>query len=354
MTAPFILKPAAGPFWIPDLRPQSQRLWIDCVLAMPFWSIGQNHVEDVGPFKFHGVLGSGISSANDWKGSPYGASLLWNGNTNDKVTVADPPSNVLDGFSSFSLEVIFKTTTIGADGVFYGLVGKHRPSSGVRAWRFYINGDELQLQTSNDGEGNEVQITTDANLAANAWYQAILTFASGVWSVRLNGRLLATDGNFGTHTTIFAGGEELKIGQRTTAGGGSDTTLNGEIASVRIWAARALSVEDTLLLSQDIWGMYDVGLGLPSLALEHSGGAAAGSWIFAGSVAKGIQNVVIPGLLNAVSYDVQGKTRDASGNVSAGNTPVAGTPVAAANVPIHLRRPVAAALAYPGEPWQSL
>lgn len=321
------LKPSAWPIAIPDLRPEQQRLWVDCQIAMPFWSIGQGHVEDMSHNRFHGALGAGIAPATDWVGSPWGAALKWTGQSTDKVTVADPAYNALDGFSEFSFEITFLSTTIGASGTLFGLAGKYRPATGVRSWRFYIDGAQLALQTSNDGAGNEIQLTTNAALAANTWYQAVVAFKSGVWTCRLNGSLLTTDGNFSTHTTIFGGTEELKLGQRTTAGSGSDTPLVGQIASFRLFT-RALLDAETLLLWDDKWGMYDGGLGLPSLAVEHSGGAAAGPWSEAGVVVKGVQSLLISGLMNATSYDVRIKTRDTTGNTSAGNTPAASTPTA--------------------------
>lgn len=337
------LKPAAWPLALPDLSPEAQALWRDCVLAWPFWDIGRSSLEDAGPQKLNGTLGSTFNYTTDWVGSPYGSALVWNGGTNDKATVADPPSNFLDGTSKLSMEVIFKATTLGAAGVNYGLLNKYQPSTGLRSWRLQFDGDELSLQTSNDGAGNEEQKTTNANLVINTWYHLVVTFNVGVWKAYLNGVLLTTDGDFATHTSIFGGTAEFKVGQRTTAGGGADTTFNGHIASVRIWNPRVLSAEDARQLYEDRWGMYDPGLWLPSLAVLHSGSAAAGPWISAGLVAKGVQAKMITGLNNGMSYDVKSETIDTSGNRSAGSTPVSATPAAAAARPKHLLRPLAVA-----------
>lgn len=337
-TAAKDFKPAKWAVNPVDLPPKHRLLWRDCSLALPFWSINESQVADVGPNRLHGVLGAGINPASDWVGSPYGAAIHWTGQSTDKVTIADPPNNALDGFSEFSFEVLFRTTSIGSAGTQIGVCGKYRPATGARAWRLYIDGDELALQTSNDGAGNEIQLTTNANLAANTWYQAVVTFKSGVWTCRVNGVLCTTDGNFSTHTTVFGGTEEFKLGQRTTAGSGADTTLTGDIGSFRLWQ-RVLLDEETLLLWTEKWGMYDGGLGLPSLALLHSGSAAAGPWVDAGVVPKTVQELLIQGLINGVSYDVRLLPRDTSGNQNAGNTPAAATPAAAAKRSPAVRTP---------------
>jgi hypothetical protein len=341
------IKPAAWPLALPDLSPEAQALWRDCVLAWPFWSIGQSMVEDVGPQKLHGAIGSTIAPATDWVGSPYGAALVWNGGSNDKVTVPDPASNWLDGTSQLSMAVLFKPTTLGGAGVNYGLLNKYQPSTGLRSWRLQFDGDELALQTSNDGAGNEEQLTTNANLVTGTWYHLVVTFDAGVWQAYLNGVLLTTNGDFSTHTSIFGGTAEFKVGQRTTSGGSADTTFNGHIADVRIWNPRVLSAEDARYLYENRWAMYDHGLWLPSLAVLHSGSAAAGPWISAGLVAKGIQAKMITGLNNGMSYDVKSETIDASGNRSAGSTPVSATPAAAAARPKHLLRPIGVLAPHP-------
>jgi Concanavalin A-like lectin/glucanases superfamily len=322
-------KPAAREIVLDRLPPDARALWQGCALAWPFWSVGQGHVEDTGPNRFHGVFGSNMLPS-DWVSSPYGAALRWSGQTNDKLTVADPPSNHLDGTTRLSVELTFKSAVLGSAGTIYGLVGKYRPSTGLRAWRVYIDGDELALQVSSDGAANEVQVTTAANFVVGTWYHVVLTYNAGVFRVYLNGAPATVDADFGVQLSIFGGGEELKVGQRTTAAGSAESNWQGDMASLRVWTGRVLTQAEARYLYDDRWAMWNPGMWLPSLALIHSGGAAAGAWVSAGVVPAGIQSLVIPGLVNGVSYDVKSETIDQTGNRSAGSSPVTGTPAAVA------------------------
>lgn len=76
------------------------------------------------------------------------------------------------------------------------------------------------------------------------------------------------------------------------------------------------------------------------LALGSLGGGSPGPWIEYDTVAKGVQSLVLDGLANDTEYEVRTRSRDTSGNTSAGSAAVAGTPVAAAAKPPFLRVPV--------------
>ncbi len=302
--------------------PRHLDLWRDCVLAIPFWQ-GGKYLNDAGPHHLDGYLDTELSPITSWVATPYGVGIRFTGTDSDsRVVIADPPSDLLDGTNKLSLEVLFRPSVI--DAVRHGLIGKYNTAANFRSWRFYIDADELALQVSTDGAGNEIQITTAANLVAGTWYRAVATFDAGVFKVWLDGKPQAVDANFAA-TTIFAGNEPFWIGTRSDA-----LTFTGDIASVRVWRGRALSAQDVQLIEDAPWAMYDPPLFHPSLAVLHSGGAAPGPWMEYGQVAKGVQELLLQGLVNGTSYDVQIKTVDMSGNVSAGNTLAAATPVAGA------------------------
>ena len=320
-------KPNAWAFQQSLVATQSGRdLWQGCVLAMPFWDYKLHGTEDLSGNGYHGVFGSGIDPIADWDISTYGANIDLEAAANEEITVAAPLSASLDGTTKLSVEMIFRCDSVTAgSGIIQGLMGKYTTTVDRRAWRVYVIGDEVALQVSSDGAGNEIQETTNANLGNGVWAHIVLTFDGGVFRVYKDGVALTTDGNFGTHTSIFAGIlEPLRIGSRSDS-----NRLAGGISGCRIWNGRVLSPETVLRLYQDPWEMYEPPF-LPSLALEHSGGAAAGPWIKVADVPKGFQAYMIEGLSNGVSYDVQLKSVDDSGNISAGSTPVAGTPAVGA------------------------
>lgn len=321
-------KPSPWPVSPLQVPPDARHLWEGLTLAWPCWDAGQRQLEDVSGNRLHGVFGSSQIAAADWIVGEHGAGLIFRGNSEDKVTVADPASNILDGTSRLSVEVIFRPT--GVTGI-QGLVGKYMPTTGNRSWRLYLDADEIEFQVSSDGANNEPQHTTAANLAAGGLYHVVVTYAAGTFAVYVNGVSQAVDGNFTTVTSIYGGARELLLGQRTASGGGAAEVFGGQIFGVRIWHARALSAADVQQLYADPWRMYEPDWVLPSLALEHPAaeGAAAGPWILAGEVDPGVQFIEIPGLSNGVSYDVQIKTVDETGNVSAGSTIESATPVPA-------------------------
>jgi len=324
-----LLKPARRPIGLWALDPRARDLWRDVAVAWAFSSIGQSIVEDLGPNGLHGVLGSNINPTTDWVGSRYGGALRFTGQTNDKLTVPDPGTDALDATSRLSVELLIRPAVLGSAGTIYGLVGKYRPSNGLRSWRIFHDGDEVALQVSGDGIANEVQITTAANLVIGTWYQLLVTYDAGVFRVYKDGRAVAVDADFGSQVSIFGGTQELLAGQRTTSGGAAEAIWTGDLASLRIWRGRALTADDARELFENPWAMYDVGL-LPTPAVVHSGSVAAGSWVSAGVVAAGVEALTIGGLTNGVSYDLKAEAVDLTGNRSAGSSPVSGTPAPAA------------------------
>jgi hypothetical protein len=327
-------KPAPWPVRPSHVPPDTRHLWQGIALAWPFWDVRQRQLEDVSGNRLHGVFGTGLLAASDWVVGEHGPGLTFvHGYQFDRVSVADPPSNLLDGTAQLSIEIIFRPT--GVTSTIQGLVGKYRAATGARAWRLYMREDEIELQISNDGTAYESQITTAANLVADTLYHVIVTYSAGVFVVWVDGVSKAVDADFAT-TTIFGGTEELVIAQRTTAGGAPEYVFLGDIYGVRVWTGRALTAADVRQLYAGPWRMYEPDWTLPSRALEHpvAEGVEAGAWYLAGEVDAGVRELVISGLSNGVVYDVQAFTVDTTGNVSAGGDIISGTPA----VPVEAAR----------------
>jgi hypothetical protein len=298
-------------------------LWPRCTLAMPFWGIWEKVCEDVSGNNLHGAFGPALLPASGaWIGTPYGGAVHFVTSAgNSKITITDPASDLLDGTTQLSLEILFRPA--GVTGT-QGLLSKYRTNTNQRSWRLYLNGAELELQISVDGVANEIKATTAASLSAGVWYHVVVTYNSGVFAVYLNGKSVAVSGNF-TATSLFAAAEDLLIGQRTDGAG-----LVGDVTSVRAWVGRVLAQPDAAYLCESPWAMYDEGLYFPSLAVADTSSAGAGAWSVAGTVAKGVQALKATGLTNGVAYDLRARPKDLSGNLAAGNTPVSATPAATA------------------------
>ena len=310
---------------------RSRGLWRGCILAMPFWRSGR--IQDVSGRQGHGIIDS--SASLTWKGSIWGSCLNWAGTAALAVTVPDPPANWFDGLSELSVEVLFRSTDLSSER---GLVVKYRPSTGERAWQLGTDTTNIRFQVSSDGTGFEQKQSSGLTLATGTWYQLIVTYKAGTFAVWVDGKARATTGNFTTHTSIFAGGQPVKIGVKTSSSGSPVDGFKGDIASVRVWN-RALRAAEVQLLWERPWGMYSIPFPFHSFALLHSGSATAGPWILAGTAPKGQLTFDINDLQNGVSYDVQAKTVDTSMNVSSGSSIVAETPAVGPTVWPFARRP---------------
>ena len=329
-------KPAAWSYAYASLTAEGQAQWANCVLAWPLWDKTITSAPDLSANDLDGVFGSGLVSA-DWLDAPFGPALKFAAGSNDKITVADPATNILDGFSAFSVSLVFRLTSLPAAGVKMGLAGKYRPADGARAWRVYLSGSEIEMQVSSDGAANEVQITQGAGLQAGVWYHLIVTWSAGTWHAWLDGVDLGVDAAFST-TSIFGGSEEFKVGQRTTSGGGSDVPLDGQLADVRVWSV-ALSASMVARIVARPWVMYE---------------QSPGDWLPAGRVPAGAGVAVIPGLVNGTGYTVRLRTVDAVGNEQASGVTVTGTPAAPTGGAGPLGVPIRGLLQYPlpqRRPW---
>lgn len=331
-------KPVPWPVKFAEVAPTHRALWDGLVLAWPMWSKGPLFLDDVSGNQLHGTIPSAMG-VGAWQVGEEGPELNFGGVSTQFITVADPTTNILDGTTKFSLEVMFRPDEVASD--FQGLVAKYRPSTGMRSWRFYLEYDELEFQFSDDGTGFESRITSAANLAASTLYQAVVTYDGTLTSPELkiyvNGVNQSTSGDTITQTSIYGGTQDLIVGQRTTSGGSSADTYDGQILSVRIWVGRVLSATDVQLLYDFPWRMYDSDWGLPSPAVIHTGSTAAGPWILAGTVAAGVEEILIGGLENGVEYDLQAFTFDEVPNVSSGSTIIQETPAAGEAIPISIK-----------------
>jgi hypothetical protein len=320
----FFSKPQSWCFQAGLIAEEYLDLWQGCVLALPFWDYQLRICEDLSGNGLHALFATGVDPATDWEVSTYGSYLDLEGAAAEDLSIAAPPGAWIDGTSKLSIEIICRTdNTTGIKG----LIGKYTTTTDRRSWRLYLNGAEIALQVSSDGAGNEIQESTNASIGVNNWKHFVVTFDAGVFKVWMDGVALTTDGNFTTHTSIFAGVvEPIKIFARSDG-----NRLAGGIAGIRVWKDRVLGEGEVRRLYEDPWGMYEPIFPLsflPTFAQEHSGGAAAGPWILAGTAPKGAQEFLVGGLMVGTSYDIQTKSVDLSGNTSAGTTPVAGTPIA--------------------------
>jgi hypothetical protein len=280
-----LAKPASWVLSLERLAPEALQLWRECSLALPLWDSGMRMAEDVGPYKLHGAFGTNLATT-DWAGSEYGPVVVFGGNSSELITVADPAANYLDGCADLSVEILFRPT--GVTGL-QGLLGKYVPSTGGRGWRLYLNGANLAFQVSSDGANNEIQATTGTPISAGTWTHALVTYSSGTFACYVGGKAVATDGNFGTATSIFAAAQALIIGQRTAAGGGASDVYYGQVAGARVWQ-RALSAQEAQLLFEAPWAMYDPGILFPGpgYALAYDSGSAellAGATLLVGGAA---------------------------------------------------------------------
>lgn len=326
---PIVHSPIKPPRWAFDktvLDPEVQDLWRNCVLALPLWDHSAATAEDVSGNNLHGTLGVDVLPASDWVSTEYGLTVRFaDGDADDRITIADPALNLLDGFSTFSAAIFFKPNAI-TGGVLHGLLSKYDLVAGSRSWRLFINGDEISLQISTDGSNNEVKLTTTANLVAGTWYKLIVTFASGMYHCWLNG-VDVSPGNF-TFTSVFGGDQPLLVAQRSDTQG-----LDGWITDVRIWNGRELTAAEVKRITENWFEMYNA----PVFRLRdsrdyESSGTPAGPWFQVGEVDKGVQTFTITELdgdllVAGISYDVRLKSKDIIGNISAGSSHVAGTPL---------------------------
>ena len=357
--------------------PRFQGLWKDCSLALPFWDPGLGHIEDVSGYGNHPVPGTGFIES-DRVPTPYGGQALqWRNQTSNYCNFSDPGTDLLDNTSTMSWEVRFYIEALNTgSGEQDGLLTKYRTSPGGRSWRLYLEGDgasnmEVELQVSSTGTNYESEKTTTCKLAAETWYQIIVTYDAGVSRLWLNGTEHALS-DFTTATTIFGGDAPLDIGTRRgspVALPTIDDQFNGRIASARIWR-RTLSEFEARLLSRHPWGMYERAWPVPQLAVEQISGSpvtvapepavldftalspvatrsldvtpasavldwtavspfagtGAGPWVQAGTAEAGDGTFRIPGLLNGTSYDLKLESVDVTGNTSSGTSAVAATP----------------------------
>ena len=339
-------KPIPWPVTPPRAPWERAGLWRDLALAWPLWDVGQRQAEDVSGRGLHGTFGANFTEA-DWKVvEGHGPALDFTANVGKFLRVDDPPGDPLDGFSAFSAEVWFVADDLS---VVRGLCGKYRPSDGYRAWRFFYDG-ALTLQVSSNGTAFESKAAS-AGLSTGTLYQALFTYSAGAFKLYINGASVGVTGDFTSQTSIFAGAAPFLVGQRRTTGDFAADVFDGRILSVRVWS-RALRADEALELWEDPWGMYRPDWGLPSLAVEHEGGAAPGPWEFVGEVDAGVQELLIDGLANGVSYDVFARTVDLSENISTGCDPESGTPAASSPVAAVARGTLGAGFLPPASAWR--
>jgi len=322
------VKPARG--HVEPLRApvDARGLWDSLSLAIPFWDAGSpRFLEDVSGNGLHATLGAGFV-AGDWGATPWGPSLHFGGISNEIGTVADPGSDLLDGASTLSFEAWVRFGDVDRR---CHVLGKYRPASGKRSWLLSREStNKLRFTVSDDGEAFEY-VETTATYAADTWYHIVGTFDAGTYAIHVDGSAVATTGSVSA-TSIFAGSEVLSIGYRISSGGAPENIFVGDFLSARVWK-RVLTSTEVRELALRPWRQYAQDWPFPVAAVEHSGAAAAGPWIYWGEVDEGVESEVVTGLANGVGYDFQIFTLDDSGNVSSGSSALSATPAAAPETP---------------------
>jgi hypothetical protein len=316
-----------GPVEAAFLSFENRELFEGVTLAFPFWNFKESHIQDVSGNNLHGAFQAGIDPLADWSHARWGETLEFDGGTTDYIVVPDPSSDIIDGTSKITIALLVRTSIIPTLGQIQGLISKYAVATGKRSWRLYFEDNEIEFQVSSDGANNETKSTSGAAIGQSVWYFIVITFDAGVFKVYIDGKSVTVGGNF-TITNIFNGTEPIWIGRRS-----SGDPFFGEISMLAVWGSRVLNPAEVETLSWDIFGMFELDFQRVvqnvTMITAHSGGVAAGPWISAGKVAEtGPQEKLITGLTNGVLYDVQVKTIDDDGNVSAGSTIVQGTPVA--------------------------
>lgn len=316
-TFPHILeRQKPGPWALEQSRtpPDTEHLWRDLHLALPLWESAGRSVEDVSGLNLHSTAW-GANTA--WIKGELGPGLDFDGTTSSYVQIADPPANYLDGCTAFSVELWFETDDVSS---YHGLFGKYRASTGMRSWRVYTYNANIEMQVSADGVAYENKRSTSDFLTTGTLFHVVVTYNAGVFAVYANGVSQSVQGNYTTATSCYAGTDYVLIGKRYDS-----VFFNGRIYSARFWQ-RALSAEEVAVLYELPFRIYEEDADFPSLAMLHVGSTPAGSWILAGEVDAGVEELYISGLENGVSYDVYAKTKDLSGNESTGCTAVSETP----------------------------
>lgn len=325
-------KPSSWPVESGAIDSEASGLWQKLVLFLPYWDAQALDIEDISGFGLHGVCGTQISNSR-WIGSEHGAALHHLGsNSQDAVDIADPSTNLLDGLTRISVEMLVRLSNVTGTKA---LIGKYFPNPGERSWRLMISGDEFEMQLSSDGTAFQQITTSGVNFLANVWYELVWLFDSGAWSLYSNGKLVASGTS--TQTSLNASPSALRIAQRSDALG-----LAGDVSLVRIWRDRILTASEIEYLYHWPWAMCEPPLlTVPTAAVLHSGGGALpGPWQLAGVSPKAQQELLITGLMNGTSYDVQVKTADQIGNESPGSTILSATPASAAPRPVSLIQPL--------------
>ena len=98
-----------------------------------------------------------------------------------------------------------------------------------KEWRINLDVDEIELQISNNGAGDEEQVTTDFNLEINKWTYVVVQYDNGVFNVYKNGVLKNDDGDFISQLSIYNGTRYIEIGE------GLMNDYNGVIDDLKIY-----------------------------------------------------------------------------------------------------------------------
>ena len=169
-------------------------------------------------------------------GSPtwVGDSLDFSGAAGEYVNVPDSPE--LDGHTAMTWVFSLASDDFGPANL--GPLSKYEAINGERSWAIRQSGGvtEYNLVISNDGNAFEGQETANLNLVVGIRNQLAFTFDDGTGKAYKDGILTDTL-TFSTHTSIFAGSKDLKIGTYRT------WEFNGLIDYVSIYN-RALSASE--------------------------------------------------------------------------------------------------------------
>ena len=172
-----------------------------------------NTVQDLSGNGNTGVFSGGTS----WVTGTNGPAISVDG-TNGQIIIADNP--VLDGYTAMSwvLSGMMWDNTADVDSI----ISKYSGSNGYRSWEILRDGSDTSLLISSNGTAGESQkFETTAYTTGTPYLDMVITFDSGASKCYIDGKLVDTK-TFATHTSIYAGLEQVEIGNGVYGFGGME------------------------------------------------------------------------------------------------------------------------------------
>ncbi|KKL55828.1 hypothetical protein LCGC14_2251530 [marine sediment metagenome] len=211
-----------------------------------YWLFNEGSGNKVNDLSGNGNTGTFVNSPT-WVPGEFGPAINFSGAADEYVNVLDSPE--LDGHTAMTW--VFSHVSDDLSSANLGPLSKYEAINGERSWAIRQSGGvtEYNLVISNDGNAFEAQETANLNLVVGIRNQLAFTFDDGTGKAYKDGILTDTL-TFSTHTSIFAGSKDVKIGTYRA------TEFNGLIDYVIIYN-RALSASEIAQLYIDPFTLFD-------------------------------------------------------------------------------------------------